>query len=153
MSDSHAQRGELHAPRDGPHAPRGEVQDRAPTDLADDDAHGGGLRTYVIGFLLAAGLTVASFGVAWTGLIWEPSIPTLLVVLAVAQIGVHLVFFLHIDSGPDSTNNVLALAFGAFIVILIIGGSIWIMANLNHYAHPTQMRQNPPAEQTPLRSH
>ncbi len=46
--------------------------------------------------------------------------------------GVHLVFFLHITTGPDNTNNVLALAFGIIIVFLVIAGSLWIMSNLNH---------------------
>jgi cytochrome o ubiquinol oxidase operon protein cyoD len=41
--------------------------------------------------------------------------------------GVHLVFFLHITSGPDNTNNVLALAFGVLIVFLVMIGTIWIM--------------------------
>ena len=54
-----------------------------------------------------------------------------LVVLAIAQMGVHLVFFLHITTAPDNTNNVLALAFGVLIVALVIGGSLWIMDNLN----------------------
>jgi len=45
--------------------------------------------------------------------------------------GVHLVFFLHITTGPDNTNNVLALAFGALIVFLVVAGSLWIMADLN----------------------
>jgi cytochrome o ubiquinol oxidase operon protein cyoD len=53
------------------------------------------------------------------------------VVLAIAQIGIHLVFFLHITSGPDNTNNVLALAFGALIVFLVMIGTIWIMAHMN----------------------
>ena len=48
----------------------------------------------------------------------------------------HLVFFLHITTAPDNTNNVLALAFGVLIVALIIGGSLWIMANLNHHMMP-----------------
>jgi cytochrome o ubiquinol oxidase operon protein cyoD len=52
-------------------------------------------------------------------------------VLAIAQMGVHIVFFLHITTGPDNTNNVLALAFGLLIVFLVVGGSVWIMANLN----------------------
>ncbi len=51
--------------------------------------------------------------------------------LAIAQMGVHLVFFLHITTGPDNTNNVLALAFGVLIVFLVVAGSLWIMANLN----------------------
>jgi cytochrome o ubiquinol oxidase operon protein cyoD len=42
---------------------------------------------------------------------------------------VHLVFFLHLGSGPDHTNNILALAFGVLVVFLIIGGSIWIITN------------------------
>ena len=57
----------------------------------------------------------------YTHLIWGPAIPVALVVLAVAQMGVHLVFFLHITTAPDNTNNVLALAFGVLIVVLVIG--------------------------------
>jgi cytochrome o ubiquinol oxidase subunit IV len=44
---------------------------------------------------------------------------------------VHLVFFLHITTAPDDTNNVLALAFGVLIVGLLIAGSLFIMTNLN----------------------
>ena len=76
-------------------------------------------------------LTAVSFFIAGTYLVWRPSIPIALVVLAIAQIGVHLVFFLHITTGPDNVNNVLALAFGVLIVFLILVGSIWIMYNLN----------------------
>jgi cytochrome o ubiquinol oxidase subunit IV len=112
-------------------------------DLQDEDIAPGderldgtgvaqGARGYIIGFVLAAGLTAASFFFAHSSAIWAPEIPEALVVLAIAQMGVHLVFFLHITSGPDNTNNVLALAFGVLIVFLIITGSIWIMANLNH---------------------
>jgi cytochrome o ubiquinol oxidase subunit IV len=86
---------------------------------------------YVIGLALSVLLTAASFYVLGTKLIWQPAIPIALVVLAVAQIGVHLVFFLHITTAPDNTNNVLALAFGILIVALIVAGSLWIMAHLN----------------------
>lgn len=90
-----------------------------------------GIRTYVIGLVLAALLTVASFYVVRTPLIWGPAIPTALIVLAIAQMGVHLVFFLHITTAPDNTNNALALAFGVLIVMLILFGSLWIMGNLD----------------------
>jgi cytochrome o ubiquinol oxidase operon protein cyoD len=52
-------------------------------------------------------------------------------VLAIGQMGVHLVFFLHVSSAPDSTNTILALAFGIFVVGLVVFGSMIIMANLN----------------------
>jgi cytochrome o ubiquinol oxidase operon protein cyoD len=76
-------------------------------------------------------LTATSFWVANTSLLWPPGIPLGLAVLAIAQMGVHLVFFLHITTAPDKTNNVLALAFGVLIVFLVIAGSLWIMSNLN----------------------
>ncbi len=70
---------------------------------------------------------------------WEPGIPVLLAVLAIAQMGVHLVFFLHITSAPDQTNNFLALAFGIFVVGLVVFGSLIIMANLNANMLPGAM--------------
>jgi cytochrome o ubiquinol oxidase operon protein cyoD len=91
---------------------------------------------YLVGLGLAILLTATSFFVAGTNLVWQPSIPVAIIVLAIAQMGVHLVFFLHITTGPDNTNNVLALAFGLLIVFLVIGGSLWIMSNLNHNMMP-----------------
>jgi cytochrome o ubiquinol oxidase operon protein cyoD len=93
-------------------------------------------RTYLIGLLYAIVLTLASFWASSTGLIYAPGIPVLLAVLAIAQMGVHLVFFLQISSAPDQTNNFLALAFGIFVVGLIVFGSMVIMANLNHAMMP-----------------
>ena len=92
--------------------------------------------SYVIGLVLAAGLTAAAFAAPVSGLIWAPAIPVALVIFAIAQMGVHLVFFLHLTTGPDNTNNVLALAFGVLIVALVVGGSLWIMAHLNHNMLP-----------------
>jgi cytochrome o ubiquinol oxidase subunit IV len=91
---------------------------------------------YTIGLTLAVILTVTSFWVANTSLLWAPGVPLGLAVLAIAQMGVHLVFFLHITTGPDNTNNVLALAFGVLIVTLVVAGSLWIMTNLNDNMMP-----------------
>jgi cytochrome o ubiquinol oxidase subunit IV len=110
-------------------------------DLAPGDEHvEGGVGVRVIGYITGLGLaillTATSFFVAGTDLVWQPSIPVALVVLAIAQMGVHLVFFLHITTGPDNANNVLALAFGVLIVLLVMVGSLWIMTNLNHNMMP-----------------
>ena len=94
-----------------------------------------GILGYLVGLALAILLTAVSFFLAGSWLVWRPSIPIALIVLAIAQIGVHLVFFLHITTGPDNANNVLALAFGVLIVMLLIIGSLWIMGNLNHNMH------------------
>jgi cytochrome o ubiquinol oxidase operon protein cyoD len=94
------------------------------------------IRGYLIGLVLATLLTGVSFYVAKSTLVWQPSIPIALSVLAVAQMGVHVVFFLHITSGPDSVNNVMALAFGLLIVMLLVFGSLWIMTQLDHNVMP-----------------
>ena len=95
-----------------------------------------GVLVYTIGLGLAVILTATSFWVANTSVLWGPGIHLGLAVLAIAQMGVHLVFFLHITTAPDNTNNVLALAFGVLIVILVIAGSLWIMDNLSSNLMP-----------------
>ena len=97
----------------------------------DEHEPSGSFATYTVGLAFALLLTAASFIVSQTNLLWEPGVPAGLAVLAIAQMGVHLVFFLQIGTGPDNTNNVLALAFGLLIVTLIVSGSLWIMAHLN----------------------
>ena len=111
-------------------------------DTAPGDEHldGSGVAQGVIGYLIGLGLatllTLVSFLLPVVNIVWTPSIPIALTVLAIAQMGVHLVFFLHITTGPDNTNNVLALAFGVLIVMLILGGSLWIMSAMNHNMAP-----------------
>jgi cytochrome o ubiquinol oxidase subunit IV len=124
MDDYQPLRGDDHAPGDEP-VGRHEIAE--------------GVVGYLVGLGLAVLLTAASFFIAGTSLVWHPSIPIALVVLAVAQIGVHLVFFLHITTGPDNFNNVLALAFGVLIVFLIMVGSLWIMYNMNQNMAPMAM--------------
>jgi cytochrome o ubiquinol oxidase operon protein cyoD len=109
--------------------------DRAPGDIAisaeAERRTWSDVGIYTIGLALAVILTATSFWVANTSLLWPPGVSLGLVVLAIAQMGVHLVFFLHITTGPDNTNNVLALAFGILMVFLVVVGSLWIMTNLN----------------------
>jgi cytochrome o ubiquinol oxidase operon protein cyoD len=102
------------------------------------DEHSARIGTYLLGLALATLLTLASFWVAKTHLIYNPGVPMALATLAVAQMGIHLVFFLHLTTAPDNTNNILALAFGLLIVGLVIFGSVWIMAHLNHNLMPMQ---------------
>jgi cytochrome o ubiquinol oxidase subunit IV len=116
--------------------------DAAPGDEPPEDAAAEGVGTYLIGLGLATLLTVVAFFISGTTLVWGPSIPVALVVLAIAQMGVHLVFFLHMTTGPDNVNNIMALAFGVLIVLLLLSGSLWIMAHLNHDMVPAdQMMQ------------
>jgi len=112
--------------------------DHAPGDEPQDSV-GHWVQSYLLGLGLAAALTIASFWIAVSHPIWGPALPVALIVLAVAQMGIHLVFFLHVTTGPDNTNNVLALAFGVMVVGLIVVGSIWIMDHLSANMMPDGM--------------
>jgi cytochrome o ubiquinol oxidase operon protein cyoD len=119
------------------HGARLHESDTAPGDERGDSREiAQGLLGYLVGLGLATLITVVAFFISGTSLVWGPSIPIALFVLAIAQMGVHLVFFIHITTGPDNINNVLALAFGVLIVGLVIVGSLWIMYNLNHNMMP-----------------
>ncbi len=109
--------------------------ERPPGDAQRDRA--GSFLLYTTGLVFALVLTGASFVVSQTNLLWGPGVPAGLAVLAIAQMGVHLVFFLHISTGSDNTNNVVALTFGLLIVTLIVSGTLWIMAHLNGNMIPT----------------
>src|SRR5262245_66278248 len=97
------------------------LYDRTPG--VEDQEPTANILSYTTGFGLAVLLTIASFTVSQTNLLWPPGIPAGLVVLAFAQIGVHLVFFLQIGTGPGKTTKILALAFGPQLRFLVIGGS------------------------------
>ncbi|HEX4508569.1 MAG TPA: cytochrome C oxidase subunit IV family protein [Burkholderiaceae bacterium] len=84
-----------------------------------------------LGLATALLLTGASFWAASAQGVYAPAVPVLLAALAIGQMGVHLVFFLHVSSGPEATNNIIALAFGVFVVALVVFGSMVIMADLD----------------------
>jgi cytochrome o ubiquinol oxidase subunit IV len=108
--------------------------DRAPGDIQirDSSEHGPWPSlVYTIGLFLAVVLTATSFWAANTNMLWGPGVSIGLVVLAISQMGVHLVFFLHITTGPDNTNNTMALIYGVLIVLLVLGGSLWIISDLD----------------------
>ena len=88
-------------------------------------------RPYLLGFVLALVLTGIPFGLVVAGLL--PPFTTLVViaVLAVVQVVVHLRYFLHIDLQSTPRDNLLALGFAAVLVFIMVGGTLWIMLDLN----------------------
>jgi cytochrome o ubiquinol oxidase operon protein cyoD len=112
--------------------------DLAPGDEVREGEVAAGMRGYLIGLALATLLTIVSFWATQTDLIYAPGIPVALLVLAVAQMGIHLIFFLHLTTAPDNTNNILALAFGVLIACLVVFGSLWIMNHLNNRLMPQE---------------
>ena len=86
--------------------------------------------SYALGYGLSLLLTLAAFGVVFSGAQSFEIVMPVIVVLAVGQLFVQLIFFLHLDR-KSSHWNAGALALTALIVLLIVGGTLWIMYNLN----------------------
>ena len=86
---------------------------------------------YLFGLALALILTAVPFGLVYFGGL-EPT-TTLLVIafFAVAQILVHLRFFLHIDFHSTPTENLVVMAFAIVLMCIMVGGSLWIMFDLD----------------------
>ena len=88
------------------------------------------VKNYVIGFILAVVLTIISFGIVITG-ISKPASIILLFVAAILQILVHFRYFLHLNGSSEQRWNLIALAFTALLLLIFIGGTIWVMYTLN----------------------
>jgi cytochrome o ubiquinol oxidase operon protein cyoD len=91
-----------------------------------------GLKSHMTGFVLSVVLTVFAFGLA----LHIPALPSrtvqiMILAAALVQMMVHLICFLHLDASAAMRWNVLALLFTAMIMFLFVGGTLWIMFNLN----------------------
>ena len=90
-----------------------------------------GLASYLIGFVLAVILTAIPFWLVYTHTLPPARIMLIIAIAAVLQILVHLHFFLHINFTTTPKENLLALAFTAVLLFLMVGGSFWVMLDLH----------------------
>ncbi|AXM97951.1 cytochrome o ubiquinol oxidase subunit IV [Pseudomonas plecoglossicida] len=91
----------------------------------------GSVKSYMVGFVLSIILTAIPFG-----LVMFPSLPknlTVLVVVAMAviQVVVHLVYFLHMDRSKEQRSNVSTFLFTVLVIALLVGLSLWIMFSIH----------------------
>ncbi|EHH69315.1 cytochrome o ubiquinol oxidase subunit IV [Gluconobacter morbifer G707] len=93
---------------------------------ADNHSHGS-YPSYLIGFVLAVILTIASFAAVLTHALSPGLALAALAILAVVQIVVHLVFFLHLNTSTEQSWNLMCFIFAAVSVVVIIGGTLFIM--------------------------
>jgi len=90
-------------------------------------------RTYIVGFILSIILTLTAFKVVDDSLLKGWGLTLTLVSFAVVQLFVQLLFFLHLDKEKKPRQNLMAFAFMAMVLLIIVLGSLWIMDNLNYH--------------------
>jgi cytochrome o ubiquinol oxidase subunit IV len=91
----------------------------------------GSAGSYTLGFILSVVLTVAAFGLVLTGTLHGENALIAIAALALVQIVVHLVFFLHMNTSSEQRWNVMAFGFTVLTVVILIVGSLWIMHNVS----------------------
>ncbi|WP_295962548.1 cytochrome o ubiquinol oxidase subunit IV [uncultured Bartonella sp.] len=100
-----------------------------------EEAHGVTTGKYMVGFILAVILTLASFIPVMQGMLdnWAVSTKVIyLIGMALIQIFVQIVFFLHLNEGPDAKWMVGSMWFGALCVFIVLGGTWWAISHLNY---------------------
>jgi cytochrome o ubiquinol oxidase operon protein cyoD len=93
------------------------------------------VRFYLIGFSLALLLTLIPFAlVAWAEL--PTSVALLFIAICgLAQVVVQFRYFLHINLSQQKREDLLLILFSVLLLLIMAGGTIWIMANLAHRMH------------------
>lgn len=101
-------------------------------------AHGT-LTSYLVGFVLCLILTGLSFGTVMGG--WVPHDRILGVIsgLAVVQLLLQLVVFLHLGTAPEQRNHTVIGVLSLLLIATIIIGSLWVMHNANVNMMSTHM--------------
>jgi cytochrome o ubiquinol oxidase subunit IV len=89
-------------------------------------------RDTVVGLLLAFVLTSAAFAVVLAGMLDSRRTLMVIAALALLQVAVHLRYFLQLRFEAGSRDRWASLAFTAIVLVLMVGGTVWIMFDL-HY--------------------
>jgi len=109
-------------------------------DASHDDGHGHGgaqiphatLRDYLIGFGLSVVLTAIPFWLVMSGVLPSKAATGFVIMgFAVAQIVVHMIYFLHMNAKSDDGWTMVALVFTLILVVITLAGSLWVMHHLN----------------------
>jgi cytochrome o ubiquinol oxidase operon protein cyoD len=97
----------------------------------------GTLRDYLIGFGLSAVLTVIPFWLVMGGApMSRTAIAAIIITLAVTQMVVHVVFFLHMKAGTEDGWSLTSIVFTLILVGITVAGSVWVMYHLDRNMTP-----------------
>lgn len=112
------------------------------THSSQEASHGAShanLTSYTVGFILSLILTAFSFGAVMSGLVPKDLVLPAITALAVVQLLVQLVFFLHLGTASEQINNTVIFIMSVLLIAIIVAGSLWVIHNANVNMMPTQM--------------
>jgi cytochrome o ubiquinol oxidase subunit IV len=116
--------------------------DKTQATMKQPPAHHSGIASYIIGFVLAVLLTLIAYMIVVNHLLSGMMLAVVLMCLAAVQLLVQLVFFLHLGRDKSSRWNVASFYFMLLVLVIVVGGSLWIMQNLNYNMMMTPEQMN-----------
>jgi cytochrome o ubiquinol oxidase operon protein cyoD len=103
----------------------------------------GSAQSYTIGFILSIAFTLLAYFLVVDHSLSTTALAVAIVILAIAQMFIQLIFFLHLGQGSDSRWNMIILAFAGIVILIVVVGSVWIMSNLNrNMGAPSDVNQS-----------
>lgn len=99
------------------------------------------LRTYTVGFLLSVALTFMAYGSVVYKLLSGNALIAFIVFLAIAQLLVQLVYFLHLGQEAKPKQNLMVFLFAAMVICILVFGSLWIMNSLDYHMTSNQVNE------------
>ncbi len=123
------------------------AHDATPTDHHEKGHSHGSRRGYLIGFALSVILTAIPFWLAMSGVLDNRIAAILVTLLAFAQITVHTIFFLHVNTKAEGGWILMAFLFTAVMIVIVISGSLWIMYHLHGNMMPPALESIAPPPQ------
>ena len=88
-------------------------------------------KSYFIGFFISIFLTLASYYIVTQKLLGEGNTYISIVTLAVVQLFIQIVYFLHINSEGRPRWNLISMIAAIIMVVIVVVGSVWVMYNMN----------------------
>ena len=103
-----------------------------PTTHRAGEGHGS-QKSYLVGFLICLVMTAASFALVMAPVFSRPATLLGLVALAVAQIIIQLVYFLHMNRSSEGGWNLASFVFTLVILAIVVALSVWIIWSMHFH--------------------
>ncbi|WP_316356789.1 cytochrome o ubiquinol oxidase subunit IV [Candidatus Neptunichlamydia sp. REUL1] len=103
-----------------------------------DEHHGWNLsfKPLWIGFVISLVLVASAYRIVAYGHLKHDTLMLSIIMIGCVLALIQLIFFLHLGLEEKPRWNLIMFIFGVALMFILIGGTIWIMNNLNYNAMP-----------------
>lgn len=99
----------------------------------------GTTQSYIIGFLSSLVFTAIPYYLVVNKSFSSTALLAIILGFAVLQMAIQIFFFLHLGRGPKPFYNIVFFVSTVSIILVVVGGSIFIMNNLHYNMSPAQV--------------